>query len=104
MSCVLLGAQGTADIKDGEVICSDILSHSRKLDDGRMMVFLCNMGGKKYRGHLHIKTGAGAEMYDPEDGDVRVCKSDNEYLSGDDTLALPVELRPYQSMIYLTKA
>lgn len=104
LSCVLLGAQGTADIKDGEVICADILSHSRKLEDGRMMVFLCNMGGKKYRGHLHIKTGAGAEMYDPEDGDVRVCKSDNEYLSGDDTLALPVVLRPYQSMIYLTKA
>ena len=104
LSCVLLGAQGTADIKDGEVICADILSHSRKLDDGRMMVFLCNMGGKKYRGHLHIKTGAGAEMYDPEDGDVRVCKSDNEYLSGDDMLALPVVLRPYQSMIYLTKA
>ncbi len=104
MSYVLLGAQGTADIKDSEVICSDILSHSRKLDDGRMMVFLCNMGCKKHRGHLHIKTGAGAEMYDPEDGDVRVCKSDNEYLSGDDRLALPIELRPYQSMIYLTKA
>lgn len=68
LDCVLTGAEGIGSIIDGEVISSGMLSHTRILEDGSLLVFLCNMGGKIYDGELRVKGGPVRQRFDPEDG------------------------------------
>lgn len=46
LDCVLTGAEGIGSIIDGEVLSPGMLTHTRILEDGGLLVFVCNMGGQ----------------------------------------------------------
>lgn len=96
LECVLVGAEGIANIVDGEIISSNILSHMRVDGDTRVL-FLTNMGLKPYEGKAIVKGACKVELADPETGAVTAC----EVAQNGEDCAIPVSLKAYQGVCYI---
>lgn len=99
LDCVLTGAEGIGSIIDGEVLSPGMLTHTRILEDGGLLVFVCNMGGKIYDGELRVKGGLSASRFDPEDGSCTEIPVRQEKDRG----VLDIRLRPYEGFVYLVE-
>ncbi len=99
LGSVMTGAEGSASISDSEVISDGILSHTRLCGDGSKLVFLCNMNGGRYYGHLFVDGAKNAELLTPADGEHRPATVD--VIAGQTGFA--ISLRPYEACFYLVK-
>ncbi len=99
LECVLTGAEGVGGYVDGEIISASMLAHTRVLEDGSRIVFLCNMGGKIYRGALRVEGGSSVELADPFTGDILPVASQVE----NGAVVADITLRPYDGYCYIIK-
>ncbi|MCL2814249.1 MAG: hypothetical protein FWD23_06590 [Oscillospiraceae bacterium] len=99
LDSVLTGAAGAGGYVDGEIISENILSHTRVLEDGSRIIFLCNMGGKNYRGYLRVAGGNSVKTANPLTGLIEPvhAKAENGMVAAD------INLRPYDGFCYIVE-
>ena len=103
LECVLTGAEGMAKILDGEVISDSILSHMR-IDGDTRILFLTNMGGKNYEGHIHMFNVKHVEIANPMDGSIKHIEIQTKRKGINCTeCRIPVKLYPYQGIVFICK-
>ena len=100
MDCVRVGSADFGGYVDGEIISANILSHVRKLDNGDMMVFLCNMGAKTYKGSLCVQGGYAVKIANPNSGDITDIQSQCE----NGVVTVNISLRPYDGFCYIIES
>jgi len=97
---VLTGAEGVGGYVDGEIISPSILSHARICENGDKLVFLCNMGGKPYKGVLRVEgCGGPVQFACPFSGEITEADSSND----NGAVKVNVELRPYDGFCYIIR-
>ena len=97
LGCVLTGAEGSGKVIDGEVLSTQILSHSRLLEDESRIVFLTNMGSRTYEGKLKVAEKGQALLASPATGEVTPTQGQMDA----QFQILPVRLRPYEALAYI---
>ena len=97
LDCVLTGAEGSGKVIDGEVLSTQILSHSRILEDNSRIVFLTNMGSRIYKGKLQVPEKGLALLANPGTGEA----TSIEGCLHAQFQTLPVLLRPYEALAYI---
>ena len=97
LSCVLTGAEEIGKIVDGEVLSTQILSHSRILPDQSRSILLTNMGSRTYEGRLQVEEMGEALMANPATGEVTpvIGKRQERFQT------FPIRIRPYEAFVYL---
>ena len=99
LDCVLTGAEGSGKVIDGEVLSTQILSHSRLLEDGSRIVFLTNMGSRTYQGKLRVIEKGQALLASPATGETLPVEGHMDAQSQ----ILPVRLKPYEALAFLIR-
>ena len=100
LDCILVGSEGEGGYVDGEIISANILSHTRKLDNGDMIVFLCNMGSKTYEGCLSVQGGCAVKIANPYSGDITGIESQCK----NGVVLTKIRLHPYDGFCYIIES
>jgi hypothetical protein len=99
LESVMSGADNSVSFSNGKIISRNILSHTRLLEDGTKLVFLCNMGGDVYHGSLRVAGGTSVKKINPVTTEI----TDEAGVCKDDAVIVNIELKAYEAFIWIVK-